>query len=56
MSDIQQPDQKVFESSIYKRFKMNSHKILIEKPKEAKTMSKHAKGDLVKKYISNTGM
>ena len=32
MTDTTKNEQ--FESSIYKRFKMNSHKILIEKPKQ----------------------
>lgn len=63
MSESQEQDPKVFESSIYKRFKMNSHKILLEKPKDLKQKDNQKnkenklKGkELLKKFNSNTGI
>lgn len=47
------------ENSLYQKFKMNSHKILIEAPKEVNqsstSVAKSKKKDFIKKYISNTG-
>lgn len=44
------------ESSIYKRFKMNSHKILIESPQQTtiKAARKNKKLELIKKNLSTS--
>jgi hypothetical protein len=49
----QPTDTAVFESSIYQRFKMNSHKILIENPQKVslKEVKENKKLDIIKKKL-----
>lgn len=46
-------DAAIFESSIYQRFKMNSHKILIENPQKVslKEVKENKKLEIIKKKL-----
>lgn len=46
-------DTAIFESSIYQRFKMNSHKILIENPQKVtlKEVKENKKLEIIKKKL-----